>query len=88
MCHAIGASPICLESQVTERVSHPHDPAYRRHGCHGLATSTRGRCGRSHADPMCAPRPHLESDFFADLFAANLLLCDPILCFMPYKRAA
>ena len=88
MCRAIGPAPICLEFQVAKRVSHPRDPVHRRRGCRGLAAGTRGRYGRSHAVPSCAPGPRLQSDFSADLYAANLILCDPISCCMPCKRAA
>ena len=55
-------------------------------GCRGLATGARGRSGRSHVVPTCAPSPQLQSDFSVDFCAAVLMLCDPELCCMTRKR--
>ena len=88
MCHAVGPGPVYLESLVAKRVSHPRDPFHRRRVCHGPASGARGRCGRSHAVPTCAPGPRQQSDFSAVFCAAILVLCDPILCSMKRKRAA
>ena len=87
MCHAIGPAPIYLESQVAKSDSHPRDPFHRRRVCHGPASGARGRCGRSHAVPTCAPGPRQQSDFSAVFCAAILVLCDPISWYVKRKRA-
>ena len=86
LCHAIGADPIYLNSYIAERNPLPRGPFHRRRGCHGLAAGARGRCGRAHAAPTCAPGPRLQSDFCADFCAAVLMLCDPVSCCMARKR--
>lgn len=53
--------------------------------CHGLATCARGRCGRARTAPTCVPGAtnlQLQSIISADFFAADLVLCDPVSCYM------
>ena len=87
MCPAPPTAAICVESLVAKRVSHPRDPFHRRRVCHGPASGARGRCGRSHAAPTCAPGPRLQSDFPTVFCAAILVLCDPISWYVKRKRA-
>ena len=87
MCNANGANLISHEPRVAKRIPHPRDPFRRRHDRHGLATGARGRCRRASAAPRCAAGRQLQSDFSADLGAANWMLYDPVLCCVARNRA-